>query len=63
MQCTTSATWWWQKTREMQLLFNLAQFFLLLMSPDNRICQLQKIVTMEIPLSGISYRCNEGIQK
>ena len=48
---------------EMQLLFNLAQYFSLLMSPDNRICQVQKIVAMEILLSSISYHCNEGIQK
>ena len=48
---------------EMQLLFNLAQVFLLLKSPDNWICQVQKIVAMEIPLSRFSYRCNEGIQK
>ena len=48
---------------EMQLLFNLAQVFLLLKSPDNRICQVQKIVAMEIPLSSISYRYDKGIQK
>ena len=48
---------------EMQMLFNLAQVFLLLKSPDNKICQVQKIFGMEIPLSSISYRCNEGIQK
>ena len=47
----------------MKLLLNLAQVFLLLKTPDKRICQVQKIVAMEIPLSSISYHFNEGNQK